>query len=348
MDTKKSPIADPQVKDRVEKKASSTSQTEIDFPIKSEDVFKQEAKQQEENETLPLTFLPIKEEFEVWKQKRLERRHSKKIGRGELFTTSPADDELTAQGLSIQSWNVETDTLWDSNYRHQQNSAAVCALKRPENSSFTSTASSPHIPIPFQTLQSSISNQILPSSTYTSLISISSIPCSSISKEDFLLLPYSSLPSAPSQPQSQSSPRVPESMQHSCCENPTVAPTLQTSPPHTSSTLKVLKRPAKSCGDNLFEVEAILSSKKYNEELKQMWEAHKKKLENENLMHAAHVKLKERLLEHEQQLHLIRLEREKVIQERKNLATEQAKLEKRSAQIDVEMKELDLAIAKSQ
>nr|CAD7574185.1 unnamed protein product [Timema californicum] len=241
---------------------------------------------------------------QICKQKRLERRHSKKIGREEPFETSPADDELAAQGVSIQPWNVETDTLWDSNYRHQQDSTTVCAIKCPENSSFTSTASNPHIPIPFQTLQPSISIQTLPSSTYTSLISIPSIPCSSITKEDFFLKPYSSSPSTPSQSQSQSIPHVPESMQHSCCQNPTVAPISQTSTPCTSSALKVLKCPAKSCNDNLLE--AALSSKKYNEELKQMWEVHKKKLENENLLYAACVK----------RLHLIQLERERVIQER--------------------------------
>nr|CAD7405080.1 unnamed protein product [Timema cristinae] len=69
-----------------------------------------------------------------------------------------------------------------------------------------------------------------------------------------------------------------------------------------------------------------------------MWEVRKKKLENENLLYAAHVK----------RLNLIQLERERVIQQRKSLVTEQARLEKRSAQIDVEMKELDLAITKFQ
>nr|CAD7428105.1 unnamed protein product [Timema monikensis] len=347
------------------------TETEIDFPIKSEEVFKQEVEHQEENETSSLTFPPIKEEFEekevrkkieesnsnynvsrcnetqlkrcweklkshVWKQKWLERRHSKKIGRGEPFKTSPADDALAAQGLSIQPRNVETDTLWDSNQRHQQDSATVCAIKRPENSSFTSAASNPHIPIPFQTLQPSVPIQTLPSSTYTSLISSPSIPCSSITKEDILSIPNSS---TPSQSQSQSIPHVPESLQHSCCQNPAVAPILQNSTPCTSSALEVLNCPAKSCSDNLFEVEAVLSSKKYNdEELKQMWEVRKKKLENENLLYAAHVK----------RLNLIQLERERVIQQRKSLVTEQARLEKRSAQIDVEMKELDLAITKFQ
>nr|CAD7448611.1 unnamed protein product [Timema bartmani] len=368
---------------------------------------------------------------QIRKQKRPEKQHSMKTGEGETFKTFPADDNLAAQVSSIQPWlNEEINIPWDSDYRHQQDAAAVFAVNHPDNTTSTSTLSSPHNPVSVQTPQPSTSIQTLPSYTYTPLISIPSIPGPSTTPEDFLIIPYSPSPSPSSSPPSQSSHHVPESMQHSSCENPLAAPTLSTSTPCPSRAPKapaqrvkevahkdrmnlaalpmynpldmiadeckllrlkdetanetwlywnqffrqkkfgdpkyslvskavkaalllshVLRRAARSrlsSANRLVEAEVVLRSKKYKEELKQMWEAHEKNMEKEDLLHAACAKREERLLEHQEQLQLIRLERERVILERERYITEQARLALRAAEIEVERKELELARKKSQ
>nr|CAD7606118.1 unnamed protein product [Timema genevievae] len=275
-----------------------------------------------------------------------------KTGEGETFKTFPSDDDLAAQVSSIQPWlNEEINIPWDSDYRHQQDAAAVFAVNHHENTTSTSTSSSPHNPVSVQTPQPSTSIQTLPSYTYTPLISIPSIPGPSTTPEDFLIIPYSPSPSPSSSPPFQSSHHVPESMQHSSCENPLAAPTLSTSTPCSSRAPKVLRRAARSrlsSANRLVEAEFVLRSKKYKEELKQMWEAHEKNMEKEDLLHAACAKREERLLEHQEQLHLIRLERELLILEREGYITEQARLALRAAEIEVERKELELARKKSQ
>nr|CAD7265834.1 unnamed protein product [Timema shepardi] len=274
------------------------------------------------------------------KQKQLERQHSMKTGGGEPYKTSPAGDELAAQVLTIQPWlDEEIVTPWDSDARYLEDAALVHTINYPETNTSTSTTSDPHIPIRSVTPQPSTSNETLSLSiqTQTPLISIQSVPGpSTIGENVFLTSNSTSLP-----PPSQS-PRVPESMQHSSCGNPASVPTPLTSTPSTSSALKVLKRAARSrpSSSNTFvEAEIELRSRKFEEELKCMRETHKKKLDNEALLHAARSRYEVRLLEHQEQLQVIRLEREKLMLERERHAL-------RAAKLDVEIKELELARAR--
>nr|CAD7263924.1 unnamed protein product [Timema shepardi] len=68
----------------------------------------------------------------------------------------------------------------------------------------------------------------------------------------------------------------------------------------------VLKRAVKSClsssADSLVEVERLFRSKRYEEELKQMREAHKNNMGKDYLLRAAGAKHEERFLEHQEQL----------------------------------------------
>nr|CAD7408963.1 unnamed protein product [Timema cristinae] len=268
---------------------------------------------------------------QVRKLKLLERQHSIKTGGGEPYKTSPAD-EFAAQVLTSQPClDEQIATPWDSDSCYLQDDALVHTINHPETNTSTSNKSSPHIPIRSLTPQPSTSNQTLSPSIQASLISIQSVLDPSTIRENVFLTSKSTSLFPPSQ-----SPHVPESMQHSSCEDPASAPTPLTSTPSTNSASKVLKcavRSRPSSSNTCVETEIELRSGKL-EELKGMQEKHKKKLDN-----AAHSRYEVRLLEHQEQLQVICLEREKLMLERERRAL-------RAANLDVENKELELARSK--